>query len=128
VYPLGTLGSNPSLSAILIEDCRFEIADWVIVRVTATQMKARIQRFALAIIQCVGSLPLTECSRSLGRQLLRGGTSVGANYRACRRAKSRADFVAQMGIVREEPDEIAAMMVSSLKTAKSDDARQRQPR
>lgn len=41
----------------------------------------------------------------MGRQLLRSGTSVGANYRAASRAKSKADFIAKMGIVEEECDE-----------------------
>jgi four helix bundle protein len=41
----------------------------------------------------------------LGNQLLRSGTSVGANYRAASRAKSKADFIAKMGIVEEECDE-----------------------
>jgi four helix bundle protein len=44
-------------------------------------------------------------ARTIGRQLLRGGTSVGANYRALVRGRSRADFVSRMGIVEEECDE-----------------------
>ncbi len=51
-------------------------------------------------------------------QLLRSGTSVGANYRAAKRAKSTADFINKMGTVEEEADEILAMVVSSIKTAK----------
>ena len=56
-------------------------------------------------IAFVESLPKDETSRVLGRQLLRSGTSVGANYRAARRARSNADFISKMGIVEEEADE-----------------------
>jgi four helix bundle protein len=51
------------------------------------------------------SLPAGEECRVLGKQLLRSGTSVGANYRAACRARSKAEFVAKMGIVLEEADE-----------------------
>lgn len=51
------------------------------------------------------SLPKTEEARTLGKQVLRSGTSVAANYRACCRARSKAEFVAKMGIVVEEADE-----------------------
>jgi four helix bundle protein len=50
-------------------------------------------------------LPKDETSRILGRELLRSGTSVGANYRAAHRAKSKADFISKMGTVLEEADE-----------------------
>ena len=53
----------------------------------------------------VQALPKTEAARVVGRQVLRSGTSVGANYRAACRAKSRADFVSKMGTVEEECDE-----------------------
>ena len=52
-----------------------------------------------------GSVALRESTRPLGNQLLRAGTSVGANYRAARRARSKAEFVAKLGIVEEECDE-----------------------
>jgi len=51
------------------------------------------------------SLPHSDEARILGKQLLRSGTSVGANYRAACRARSRAEFVAKLGIVLEESDE-----------------------
>lgn len=51
------------------------------------------------------ALPHREEARVIGRQLLRSGTSVGANYRAACRARSRAEFVAKLGIVLEEVDE-----------------------
>ena len=62
-------------------------------------------QFALEVIRFVESLPKDETCRVLGRQLLRAGTSVGANYRAACRAKSNADFISKMGTVEEEADE-----------------------
>jgi four helix bundle protein len=53
----------------------------------------------------VEALPKSEAARMIGRQLLRSGTSVGANYRAARRSRSRAEFVSKLGIVEEECDE-----------------------
>jgi four helix bundle protein len=53
----------------------------------------------------VGQLPATAVGAVIGRQLLRCGTSVGANYRAACRARSHADFIAKLGIVEEECDE-----------------------
>ncbi len=67
----------------------------------------RTKKFALATIKLCESLPKDETSRVLGRQLLRSGTSVGANYRAANRAKSKADFISKMGTVLEEADESA---------------------
>ena len=68
---------------------------------------ARTKQFALAAIRFCETLPKDETSRVLGRQLLRSGTSVGANYRAADRAKSKADFISKMGTVLEEADESA---------------------
>lgn len=68
-------------------------------------LRARTKAFALAVVHLVDSLPRTRISDVMGRQLLRCGTSVGANYRAACRAKSPADFIAKMGIVEEEADE-----------------------
>ena len=65
----------------------------------------RTKRFALRILKLFRSLPKTEEARILGRQLLRSGTSIGANYRAACRARSRAEFIAKLGIVLEEADE-----------------------
>jgi four helix bundle protein len=67
--------------------------------------KKRTQRYALRVIRLVESLPEDRTSRILGDQLLRAGTSVGANYRSSIRAKSRADFISKMGTVEEECDE-----------------------
>lgn len=68
-------------------------------------LKQRTKRFALDVIQFFEKLPKDETSRVLGKQLLRAGTSVGANYRSAKRAKSNADFISKMGIVEEEADE-----------------------
>jgi four helix bundle protein len=70
-------------------------------------LKQRTKQFALDTIKFVEGLPKDETSRVLGRQLLRSGTSVGANYRAAKRAKSNADFINKMSIVEEEADETA---------------------
>ena len=71
----------------------------------ANEMKNRTKTYALAIIKLVQGLPSTPTVRVIGNQLLRSGTSVGANYGASCRAKSQADFIAKMGIVEEEADE-----------------------
>jgi len=68
-------------------------------------LKQRTRQFALRIIRLYRSLPRTEESHILGKQLLRSGTSVGANYRAACRARSKAEFIAKLGIVLEESDE-----------------------
>jgi len=68
-------------------------------------MKARTKRFALRVIKLVDSLPDARSSGVIGKQLLRSGTSVGANYRSACRAKSTADFVFKLSIVEEEADE-----------------------
>jgi len=71
----------------------------------AEEMKTRTRSFALRILRLVDALPKTRTAEVVGRQVLRCGTSVGANYRASCRAKSPADFIAKMGIVEEEADE-----------------------
>ncbi|HMP83836.1 MAG TPA: four helix bundle protein [Verrucomicrobiota bacterium] len=68
-------------------------------------LKRRTKAFALDVIEFFEELPKDEVARVLGRQLLRVGTSVGANYRAAKRAKSPADFISKMGTVEEEADE-----------------------
>lgn len=65
----------------------------------------RTQAYALRIVKAVQALPHDEISTILGKQLLRSGTSVGANYRAACRAKSTADFLNKLKIVEEECDE-----------------------
>jgi four helix bundle protein len=67
--------------------------------------KRRTKAFALRILKLVDALPKTTAGRALASQIVRSGTSVAANYRAACRAKSPADFIAKMGIVEEEADE-----------------------
>ncbi len=69
------------------------------------QFKSRTKHFALRVIRLVETLPRSGAGRVIGQQLLRCATSVGANYRAACRARSRAEFIAKMGIVEEECDE-----------------------
>ena len=71
----------------------------------AVKMQARTKAFAVQIVTFFGKLPKTDEARVLGRQLLRAGTSVAANYRAVCRAKSDADFIHKLGTVVEEVDE-----------------------
>src|SRR6185295_143181 len=68
-------------------------------------MKKRTKVFAVQIVKFYKALPRSDEARVLGRQILRAGTSVAANYRAVCRAKSHADFVSKMGTVVEEVDE-----------------------
>ena len=72
---------------------------------TIEELKARTFRFGLKVARMVGDLPNSTTARTLGNQLLRSATSVGANYRAACRAKSRADFISKMKTVEEECDE-----------------------
>jgi four helix bundle protein len=72
---------------------------------TANEMKLRTKHYALRVIKAVDALPKSRAGYVLGSQLLRSGTSVGANYRAACRAKSSADFLHKLKIVEEECDE-----------------------
>jgi len=73
--------------------------------VNAEELKRRTKQFGIRIVKLVEALPHNQTASIIGRQLLRCGTSVGANYRAVCRAKSRPDFIAKLGIVEEECDE-----------------------
>lgn len=87
---------------------------------TKDELIRRTQEFALRVIRLVEALPNGPTGSVLGKQLLRCGTSVGANYRAACRAKSKADFINKLKIVEEECDEslywmdliVAAKLVS----------------
>jgi four helix bundle protein len=69
------------------------------------QLRERTKAFALRILRLFRSLPASPDIQILGKQLVRCGTSVGANYRSACRARSRAEFAARIGIVVEEADE-----------------------
>jgi len=70
----------------------------------------RAKHFALRRIRLVGALPRNILGKAIGAQLIRSGTSVGANYRAACKARSKAEFIARLGIVEEETDESAYWM------------------
>ena len=114
----------------------------------AEEMKTRTKEFAKNIINLCRQLPNNREGRLIGNQIFKSGTSVAANYRAACRGRSKAEFIAKLGIVEEEADEtlfwlevieemnicdydpssvdslmrecdeIIAIMVSSVKTAK----------
>ena len=72
---------------------------------TPEQLKKRTRDFGIRTIKVVEKLPSKNTPQTIGRQLLRCGTSVGANYRAACRARSDAEFRAKLGICEEEADE-----------------------
>ena len=71
------------------------------------EMIAWTKQFALRIMKLVGALPRTIQGRAIASQLMRSGTSGAANYRAACRSRSKAEFIAKLGIVEEEADETA---------------------
>ena len=73
-------------------------------------LKKRTKQFALRVLKLVAALPKTLAGKTIGGQLVRAGTSVGANYRAACRARSKPEFIAKIGIVEEEADESAFWM------------------
>jgi four helix bundle protein len=72
---------------------------------TRDEMKNRTKVYANRVVKLCSALPENWIARTLGKQLLRSGTSVGANYRAVCRAKSNPDFINKLRIVEEECDE-----------------------
>ena len=72
---------------------------------TPEEFKDRTQAFALRVIRMVVALPTSAPTEVISRQVIRAATSVGANYRAACRARSKAEFRAKLGIVEEEADE-----------------------
>jgi four helix bundle protein len=72
---------------------------------TREEMPARTKIYANRVVRLCQALPNNWLARTLGGQLLRSGTSVGANYRAVCRAKSTADFINKLRVVEEECDE-----------------------
>jgi four helix bundle protein len=69
------------------------------------ELRDRTKIFALRIIRLFRALPVQTDAQVLGKQLLRCGTSVAANYRAVCRARSKAEFIARIGVATEEADE-----------------------
>jgi len=74
------------------------------------ELQKRTKQFALRVLKLVAALPKDAPGRAIAHQLTRSGTSVGANYRASCKARSRAEFVAKIGVVEEEADESAYWM------------------
>ena len=73
--------------------------------VRTADLKARTKQFALRVMKMVDALPRTIQGRTIAKQITRSATSVAANYRAACRARSRAEFIAKIGVVEEEADE-----------------------
>jgi four helix bundle protein len=71
----------------------------------ADEMKLRTKKFALRIMKLADSLPRSPSGRMLAGQIVRSGTSVAANYRAAGKGRSKAEFIAKLGIAEEEADE-----------------------
>ena len=82
-------------------------------------LQDRTRKFALSVIKFTEQLQRDDTLKTLGRQLLRSGTSVGANYRAACRSKSKADFINKMSTVLEEADESAFWVELLLDAAKT---------
>jgi len=74
---------------------------------TSDAFKSRTRAFAIGVVRVVRKLPPTLVCRAIGAQLIKSGASTAANYRAACRGRSRAEFVAKLGIVEEEADESA---------------------
>jgi four helix bundle protein len=73
--------------------------------VRTADLKARTKQFALRVMKLVDVIPRTLQGRAIAKQIIRSATSVAANYRAACRARSRAEFIAKIGVVEEEADE-----------------------
>src|SRR5215469_1598090 len=71
----------------------------------AEELRDRTKKFAIRIVYLFRALPKSMEAQVMGKQLMRCGTSVAANYRAVCRARSKAEFIARIGIVAEEADE-----------------------
>jgi four helix bundle protein len=71
------------------------------------ELKSRTKLFGLRCMKLADTLPKTISGRTTADQLIRSATSVGANYRAACRGRSKAEFISKLGIVEEEVDESA---------------------
>lgn len=71
----------------------------------AEEMKRRTKLFAINVARLTEKLPDTQINKAYKGQIIRSSSSVGANYRASRRAKSKPDFINKLKIVEEEADE-----------------------
>src|SRR3954464_7901451 len=85
-------------------DWRIDMGDGMAVS-RAVALQERTKGFALRVIRLYREMPKSEEGRIIGKQLLRSGTSVAANYRAVGRARSRKELISKMNVVLEEADE-----------------------
>jgi four helix bundle protein len=74
---------------------------------TTDELKQRTKNFAVRVTRLVDALPNTVKGRAIANQIIRSATSVAANCRAACCARSRAEFIAKIGVVKEEADETA---------------------
>jgi four helix bundle protein len=79
----------------------------LLIEMKPDDLKERTKLFALRVMRLVDALPRTAKGNAVAGQLVRSGTSVAANYRSACRARSRAEFIAKIGVVVEEADESA---------------------
>ena len=70
------------------------------------ELKGRTKKFALRVLNLADKLPRGVKGRVISDQIARAGTSVAANYRAACKARSRAEFIAKIGVAEEEADEV----------------------
>jgi four helix bundle protein len=78
--------------------------------VTESELLRRTKQFSLRVLKLVEALPKTASGRAIGAPLVRSGTSVGCNYRAACRGRSKREFIAKLGVVEEEADESSFWM------------------
>jgi len=78
--------------------------------VDKAELLDRTKAFGLRVLKLVDHLPRTTSGRAIGNQLIRSGTSIGANYRAACRSRSRAEFASKIGVVAEEADETVSWL------------------
>ncbi len=79
-------------------------------------LKARTFKFSLDVISLVEMLPKNQATGVVSYQILKSGTSVGANYRAAKRGRSDKEFISKINIVLKEADELTAIFTSTLIT------------
>src|SRR5438477_3283697 len=82
--------------------CDYEIAIWQTMK---EDLESRTKRYALSVIALMSRLPKNKATDVIGYQLLRSGTSIGANYREASRGLSRDDFIYKIGICEKEAAE-----------------------
>ena len=81
-----------------------------------TELEERTKKFAVRVVKAVGGFPKTAEGQIIGRQLLKAGTSVGANYREANRAESRDDFIHKIGVAEKEAAETIYWLETCLET------------